>query len=79
MKYNLTRKELKNKSAEEFKEGDIIIVENGIYSIWIKYGEYNIPSLCTYVENRYSWLPLKLHQIPQYIRDFINRELDDLN
>jgi hypothetical protein len=79
MEYNLNRKELKNKSAIEFKDGDVISINNGKYYIWIKYGNYSIPSLLTTVEPENSFMPLKLHQVPQYIKDFIDRGLDDLN
>jgi len=48
MKYNLTRKELKTRKASEFKEGDII--KTGRYYIYIKYGKYDRPSLCSYHE-----------------------------
>ena len=46
MRYNFTRAELKTKKASEFKEGDVI--KTGIYYIYIKYGQYDRPSLCSY-------------------------------
>ena len=56
MLYEFTRKELKNKKASDFKEGDIIKI--GIYYIHIHYKtrdgmySYSRPSLCSYHERK---------------------------
>jgi hypothetical protein len=71
MRYIFTRQELKNKSASQFKEGDTIICGN--YFIWIKYGQYTLPSLLTTVSTRYDLRDLNLSKQPEYIRNFIHR------
>ena len=50
MLHTLTRKELKILKASDFKEGDVI--KTGIYYIYIKYGPYDRPSLCSYHERK---------------------------
>ena len=47
--YNFTSKELRQIKASQFKEGDIIKVSK--YYIHIKYGQYDIPSLMTWIED----------------------------
>jgi hypothetical protein len=69
MMHIITRKELKNKVSREYKEGDCIRV--GKYYIWIKYGQYDTPSLKTTVSTEDSFADIPLRKIPQYILDFI--------
>lgn len=47
--YRVTSKELRQIKASQFKEGDIIRVSR--YYIHIKYGQYDIPSLETWIED----------------------------
>ena len=47
--YQVTSKELRQLKASQFKEGDIIKVSG--YYIHIKYGQYDIPSLETWIED----------------------------
>jgi hypothetical protein len=72
MKYKFTRKELKAKKASDFKDGDAI--ECSCYIIFIKYGEYKRPSLCSYIE-RIDCRPFRcsVETRPYYIDDFIGR------
>lgn len=74
--YKFNREELKNKSAEEFKNGDIVICNK--YHIQITYGEYDVPSLCTTVSTREDLRNLPLHKQPYFIKDFISRRIKDL-
>lgn len=48
--YFVTSKDLRQIGASQFKEGDIINV-SGKYYIHIEYGEYDIPSLNTWIED----------------------------
>jgi len=75
-RYCFTRKELNNKSAMQFKDGDII--ECGKYFVWIKYGNYTRPSLLTTVSTCYDLRDMKLCKQPQFIRDFIERDLEEI-
>ena len=73
MLYKFTRQELKEKKASDFKEGDII--KTGIYRIYIKYGLYKRPSLCSYHE-RDDFKPCGCTpgaDRPYYIDDFLNK------
>jgi len=74
--YILTRDELKNKGAFQFKDGDMVICNK--YYIHIKYGNYNRPSLLTTVSTREDLRDLKLSKQPYYIRDFIDRSEEEL-
>ena len=47
--YSFTAKELRQVGASQFKEGDIIKVSK--YYIYIKYGPYDTPALCSYIED----------------------------
>lgn len=76
MRHKFTRQELKNKSVRQFKEGDVIVCNN--YFIWIKYGKYSLPSLLTVVSTKYDMRDMRMHKQPQYIRDFIDRGLDEI-
>ena len=72
MVYKMTRKELKQRKASDFKEGDVI--KTGKYYIYIKYGEYARPSLCSYIE-REDFKPCGCTagvDRPYYIDDFLN-------
>lgn len=75
MLYNFTRQELKNKSARQFNEGDVVKV--GKYYIHVKYGEYASP-LKTTVNTEDSIIDLPLHRQPQYIHDFKDRLLEEI-
>lgn len=73
MQYEFTRRELKKKRASDFKEGDII--KTGIYYIYIKYGNYTKPSLCSYHERK-DFKPCGCTpgcDRPYYIDDFLNK------
>lgn len=76
MLYKFTRQELKNRSAAQFKEGDA--VKCGKYYIYIKYGKYDIPSLCTTVSTENSLLDLRLSKWPYYISGFVSRRLSEV-
>lgn len=74
--YSVTRKELKNLKASQFTAGDIIKVSK--YFIHIKYGVYNTPSLCSWVEdnnfNKLDCTPGNRRGFtPYYVDDFISR------
>ena len=47
--YSVSREELKEIKASQFKEGDVIKVSR--YLIHIKYGNFDTPSLCSWVED----------------------------
>lgn len=74
--YKFSREELKNKSAQEFKDKDTVICNK--YYIQIIYGGYDIPALCTTVSTREDIRNLSLHKQPYYIKDFISRRIEDL-
>ena len=46
--YRITPKDLRQLKASQFKEGDIIKCSK--YYIHIKYGQYDTPSLCSWIE-----------------------------
>jgi len=72
MIYQLNRQELKAKKASEFKEGDVI--KTGRYYIFIKYGKYDTPALCSYHE-RDNFSPCGCTpgtDRPYYIDNFLN-------
>ena len=75
-RYEFSRLELKNRAAEEFKEGDVIVCNN--YFIWIKYGDFRLPSLLTTVSTKYDLRNLRLSKWPYYISDFVSRRISDL-
>ena len=71
--FDITTKELKRLKASQFKEGDII--KTGIYYIYIKYKQYNTPSLCSYHE-REDFKPCGCTpgvDRPYYIDNFLNK------
>jgi len=76
VRYKFSRQELKNKSARQFKQGDVITC--GKYFIWIKYGNYDTPSLLTTVSSIDDIRDLKMSKHPYYIREFISRPLDEI-
>lgn len=47
--YRITPKDLRQLKATQFKEGDII--ECSKYYIHIEYKEYDVPSLCSWIED----------------------------
>lgn len=74
--YFVTWRELKNLGASQFTPGDIIKVSK--YFIYIHYGVYDTPSLCSWVEdinfNKLDCTPGSNKGFtPYYINDFINR------
>ena len=72
-RYNFTRKELKEQKASNFEDGDIIRIAP--YYIYIKYGQYDRPSLCSYHEH-VNFKPCGCTpgiDRPYYIDDFLNR------
>jgi hypothetical protein len=74
--YSFTSKELRKIGAKQFKEGDIIKVSR--YYIHIEYGQYDIPSLCTWIEDNnfksIDCIPGSSKGFtPYYIDDFKNR------
>lgn len=76
MFFKYTRKELKNLSSSQFKEGDV--VKCGKYYIHIRYGKYDIPSLMTTVSSEDSFADLPIHKHPYYVREFISRRLEEV-
>jgi len=74
--YILSREELKNSGAYNFKDGDTVIC-NG-YFIQIDYGGYNRPSLCTTVSTRYDIRNLPMNRQPRYIRNFIEKWSEEM-
>ena len=73
MYYSFTRKELKQKRGTDFKNGDIINIKDSHYEIWIKYGDFEKPSLCSTVFdiNKGKFQDVVFRQ--DYIRDFLRR------
>lgn len=74
--YKFTSKELKQIGAKQFKEGDIIKVSR--YYIHIKYGQFDTPSLETWIEdNNFKVIDCTAGGskgfTPYYIDDFKNR------
>lgn len=76
----VTRKELKNLKASDFKTGDLIDVvddnNNIIYTINIDYGIYKTPLKTTVVDKNYKLLNCTAGTKggwTYYIRDFIYR------
>lgn len=71
--YKFTRKQLKTKRGKDFKEGNIIKVSK--YFIEIHYGKPDpkSPHWNSLVYTKDSIADLKLYQIPQYIKDFLER------
>lgn len=74
----LTREQLKQKGASDFKDGDVIVVSK--YAIYIKYSDgtkkYGTPSLLTRVENVDTCKFLDCTPgvgWPYYVSDFISR------
>jgi hypothetical protein len=74
MKYEITKKELRNKKATDFKEGDLIDVS--IYRIIIIYGEYERPALKSRIFNRkqqrYCGCTPGVDR-PYFLNDFLGR------
>ncbi len=72
--YYFTRKELSKIGASQFKSGDLIRVSK--YCIHIEYGNYDRPSLCSWLED---WNLIKNLDCtpgcgtPYYIDDFKSR------
>ena len=75
--YILTRQELKEKGAFQFKDGDVVICNK--YYIHIMYGSYRRPSMLTTVNTRYDLRNLPMNKQPYYIRDFIERTPEELS
>ena len=73
MYYNFSRSELRQKNGTDFKEGDTINISDSHYEIWIKYGEFDRPSLCSNVFdiNKGKFQDVVFRQ--DYIRDFLHR------
>ena len=73
MYYNFSRSELKEKNGTDFKSGDTINISDSHYEIWIKYGEFDRPSLCSTVFdiNKGKFQDVVFRQ--DYIRDFLHR------
>ena len=74
--YYLTSKELKQLKASQFKEGDIIKCSK--YYIHIEYGQYDTPSLCSWIEdNNFKAIDCTPGSsegfTPYYIDDFKSR------
>ena len=71
--YQFNRQQLKRQRASSFKEKDVI--KTGKYYIFIKYGNYDTPALCSEVSSQ----GFKLLDCvagcgrPYYIDDFLNR------
>ena len=78
MIHRLTSRELRQRGASEFKDGDVVVVSK--YAIYISYHNadksYDIPSLLTRVENIETNKFLDCTPgigWPYYISDFISR------
>ncbi len=73
MLYKFTRQQLKDKKASDFKEKDVI--KTGKYYIFIKYGNYNTPALCSELSDaNFKMLDcVPGCGRPYYIDDFLNR------
>ena len=72
--YAFTRKELRKIGASQFKSGDLIKVSK--YLLHIEYGNYNTPSLCTWLENYNTFKEMDSTPgcgTPYYIDDFKSR------
>jgi len=76
MVYRLTRKELKTKKGSDYKDYDVIVVDNK-YEIEIYYNGYDIPSLCSKVWdiNRGKYQDEFFR--PNYITEFLTGGLCD--
>ena len=72
----VSRQELKDLSASDFKDGDVVICNK--YYIHIKFGNYRRARLLTAVNTRDDLRDLPMRKHPQYIRDFIEREKTDV-
>ena len=72
--YILTRQELKNSCADNFKEGDVVVCGN--YFIDIMYGDYEHANMMTKLTTRYDLRYLKMSSHPQYIRNFIEKRVN---
>jgi len=71
-----TSQELRTMKASDYKEGDLI--KCGKYIIHIEYGNYDIPSLCTWIETvNFQWIDCTPGSgrgfTPYYIDDFKSR------
>ena len=74
--YYMTLKDLRRLKASQFKEGDIIQVSK--YFIHIKYGNFDTPALCSWIEDdNYSKIDCTPGSskgfTPYYIDDFKGR------
>lgn len=74
--YCMASKDLRKLRASQFQEGDIIRVSK--YYIYIKYGNFDTPSLCTWIEDE-NFKPIDCAPgsnkgfTPYYIDDFKKR------
>jgi len=78
MIYTFPRQELKNKTASDFKHGDVIVCSK--YNINIRYKnksvKYKTPSLLSTVENKRTFKTLDCTPgigTPYFIVDFLSR------
>lgn len=73
MYYSLTRRELKGRNGTGFKDGDTVSISDSHYEIWIKFGGFERPSLCSKVfdlsKGRFQDVVFRQN----YIRDFLSR------
>jgi len=74
--YHINSKDLRKLKASQFKEGDVINVSK--YCIHIKYGNFDTPALCSWVEdidfNKIDCTPGSSKGFtPYYIDDFKSR------
>jgi len=74
--YSISAKELRTLKASQFKDGDVIKTSN--YYIHIKYGNFDTPALCTWIEddsfNSIDCTPGSSKGFtPYFIDDFKNR------
>jgi len=73
MYYRFTRQELKEQNGIDFKQGDVINI-NEVYEIEIDYGVYNTPSLCSKVWDLRKMRYQDVFFRPMYIEDFLHRK-----
>jgi len=73
--YDISPQQLRNLSAEQFRENDIIRVSK--YLIHIKYGEYDTPALKTYItDHNFKILDCSPgYGTPYYIDEFKNKKI----
>ena len=73
MYYNFTKKELKLKNGTDFNSKDTINITDSHFEIWIDFGNYQRPSLCSKVMDINTGKFQDVVFRPDYIRNFLHR------